>query len=210
MAETAEISPPPAPEGYDDPYRVDYPTTVLLVGSLLLGIGAMASYSALLWLVQGPEIFDAVFESEELENGAAVTTDLTAIAIPFLSSLVITVVVHELIHGLVFQRHGYEVQYGFLLRKGAFFTAALGQFQRREHLYSVALAPLVIITIVFLPLLFVPVPLIAITALFVLIVNTAGAIGDVYLYWVLTRLPAGSLFYDVDIERMYVYQPLND
>jgi hypothetical protein len=55
--------------------------------------------------------------------------------------------------------------------------------------------------------LFVPVPIVALAAAFVLVLNTAGAIGDLYATWRLWRLPEGTLLYDVDIRHSYVYEP---
>ncbi|MFP9059990.1 DUF3267 domain-containing protein [Natrialbaceae archaeon A-chndr2] len=69
-------------------------------------------------------------------------------------------------------------------------------------------APLVVISAVCVPLLFVPIPGVAITAGFVLVLNTAGAIGDLYALWRLRGLPEGTLLYDIDIRRSYVYEPM--
>ncbi|WP_340674438.1 DUF3267 domain-containing protein [Natrinema zhouii] len=71
------------------------------------------------------------------------------------------------------------------------------------------LAPLVSIAIVATPLLAVPVPSIAVTAYMVLVINTTGAVGDLYIIWCLRRMPEGTLLYDVDLRHMYVFEPLD-
>ena len=211
MGDTTEakgaIETPPTPSGYADPYRVEYPTILLFLGSVALGLLAAGLFGWLLLQVQGPAVFSVIFTFDEVGNGFQVTADLGLVAIPFVSAIVVTVIIHELIHGLAFRWHGYAVNYGFLPSKGAFYTAAIGQYQQREHLITVGLAPLVCISLVAIALLFVSVPLLAITAYFVLILNTAGSIGDLIMTWRLWRLPTHSLVYDTDITRMYVFEP---
>jgi len=56
----------------------------------------------------------------------------------------------------------------------------------------------------------VPVPIVALTATFILILNTAGSIADVYLLWRLLQLPDDTLLYDMDIQQMYLYEPVAD
>lgn len=90
---------------------------------------------------------------------------------------------------------------------GAFYVAAFGQFQRREELFPIGIAPLVVVTAVFAPLLAVPVPVVALTALLVLVVNATGAVGDLYLLWRLWRLPEETLMYDTDLRHWYVFEP---
>ncbi|ELY60548.1 hypothetical protein C491_04600 [Natronococcus amylolyticus DSM 10524] len=197
---------PPTPDGYADPYEFRYPTVGLLVGSSVLGIVSSVALVALLTLVHGPEMF-TFYEVTVDGETTTFAMDLTAIAVPFLAALVVTTVVHELLHGVVFRFYGYDVTYGVAPSMGAFYAAAFGQFQRRAELLRVGLAPLVGITAVCFPLVFVPVPIVALTAAFVLVLNTAGAIGDLYATWRLRGLPEGALLYDVDIRYSYVYEP---
>jgi hypothetical protein len=197
---------PSTPEGYAEPYEFRYPTVALLVGSSVLGIVSSVALVALLTLVHGPEVF-AFYEVTVDGETTTFAMDLTAIAVPFLAALIVTTAVHELLHGVVFRFYGYDVTYGVAPAMGAFYAAAFGQFQRRAELLRVGLAPLVGITTVCIPLLFVPVPIVALAAAFVLVLNTAGAIGDLYATWRLWRLPEGTLLYDVDIRHSYVYEP---
>jgi hypothetical protein len=206
--ETGGPSQPPSPSGYADPYEFEYPTTVLLIGSALLTVASAAAFGVLLLLVQGPEVLSEYVRVAVDGDATTVSVDLTAVALTFLAALVVTVVGHELLHGLAFRFYGYNVTYGVVVTMGAFYAAAIGQFQRRDELIRVGLAPLVVITALFVPLLAVPVPTVAIAAAFVLLLNTAGAIGDLYAVWRLGRMPTGTVMYDVDIHHSYVYEPL--
>ncbi len=198
---------PPTPEGYAEPYEFRYPMIALLIGSGLLGLLSSVAVVALLSLLHGPELF--TFYEVTVEGSATTwTMDLTAIAVPFLVALVVTTVVHELIHGVVFRLYGHTAVYGAVPAMGAFYAAVFGEFQRRNDLLRVALAPLVVITAACVPLLAVPIPIIAITAGFVLIVNTAGAVGDIYAVFRFRRMPSETLLYDVNIRHSYVYEPL--
>ena len=96
-------------------------------------------------------------------------------------ALGVTVIVHEFVHGVMFGRYGYHVSYGAMTQIGAFYATPFHQFVAREHLFRVALAPLIIISLVGLPLLAVPVPLIAFFVFQILIVNAVGAAGDLFI-----------------------------
>ena len=198
---------PPTPDGYADPYAFRYPTAVLLGGSSLLGLASAVFFVGLLVLFHGPEVF-TFYEVTVDGETTAFTMDLTAIAVPFLVALVVTTVVHELLHGIVFRHYGYDVEYGAVPALGAFYVAVFGEFQSRDELLRVALAPFVVLTATCLPLLAVPVPVVSITAAFILTLNTAGSVGDLYGAWRLRGLPRGTLVYDVDIRRSYIYEPL--
>lgn len=200
--------PPPAPEGYAEPYAFGYPRAVLLIGSMVLGMLSMAIFGGSLWLVQGPEVFSTAFEATTENGTTTFVLDVRAVALPFVAAIVGTTVLHELIHGAVFGQYGHDVSYGAVPSIGAFYAGAFGQFQTRESLFRVGLAPLVVITLVCVPLLAVPIPAVAITAVFVLTLNSAGAVGDLYLTWRLLRMPPKTLMYDVDIHHSYVYESL--
>jgi hypothetical protein len=61
--------------------------------------------------------------------------------------------------------------------------------------------------VVGLPLLAVPVPLVAFLVFVVLFVNAVGAVGDLYIVAYLLRKPAGTLLYDSDSRHSYVFDP---
>jgi hypothetical protein len=78
-------------------------------------------------------------------------------------------------------------------RLGALYAGTFHQFRKRNHTTIVGIAPLAVLDLLPLRLLFVPVPLLAFAAFVALLFNTAGAAGDLYLVATLLRTPAGSL-----------------
>lgn len=204
---TTTPAPPPTPAGYDDPYLFEYSTILLLLLSLPLGLFAFGGFGWILWEIQGPAMFAAVFDVTETEDVITVTLEIGSVIIPFIVALLVVVVVHELIHGAVMHYYGKDVTYGVNPRMGAFYTAAFGQFQEIEELVPIAIAPLVVITLVGTPLLFIPAPTIALIVYFVLTINATGAVGDVFIIWQLRQLPEGTLMYDADLRHWYVFEP---
>ncbi|MFC6769064.1 DUF3267 domain-containing protein [Natrinema soli] len=202
-------SPPAPPAGYDEPKLFEYPTLVLLLVSVPLFLLTAYGFGWLLWQIQGPEVFATLFAVTETGDSTVLVLDMIDVGLPFVVALFVTVAVHELLHGAVMRYYGQDVTYGVNLAMGAFYAAAFGQFQRREQLFPIGLAPLVSIAIGATPLLAVPVPSIAVTAYMVLVINTTGAVGDLYVVWCLRRMPEGTLMYDVDLRHMYVFEPLD-
>ena len=184
--------PPESPEGYGEPTPFSYPGLWLSLGSLVLFIATVVGFSELMRALRGG-------------GPVEYTVGLRGIGVVAVLS-VATIVVHELVHGLVYHLLGYRVRYGLALNMGAAYAAAFGQFQTRRDNLLVGLAPLVVFTVVLTPLLAGPLP-VALAAFLVLVVNTSGAIGDLYLSWRLLRMPEGALLYDVDIRHSYFYYP---
>jgi len=201
--------PPPTPDGYADPYLFEYSVLVLFLLALPMFALSAGVFGWVLLTIQSPEVFATVFTVTELDDGTAFALDVIGAGVPFLIAFVVVAVVHELIHGAVMQYFGKEVTYGVNPAMGAFYTSAFGQFQAREELFPIGAAPLVIITLVATPLLAVPVPVVALTAYLVLVFNTTGAVGDLYVLWRLRRMPSGTLMYDVDLRHWYVFEPLD-
>jgi hypothetical protein len=141
------------------------------------------------------------------ETGLEISLRIVPALGAFLVVIVVTTVVHELIHGVVARRYGYTVTYGAAPHMGAFYATPFHQFVTREHLLPVALAPLAVISLVGLPLLFAPVPWLALAVFFALVCNATGAVGDLYITLLTARLPPGTLFYDSDIRHSYVFRP---
>jgi hypothetical protein len=72
----------------------------------------------------------------------------------------------------------------------------------------VALAPLIALTAILVPMLAVSSRIVVLVGMSALLMNTAGAVGDVYLVWRLKRLPRPTSLYDVDEKTMLVYVPV--
>ena len=216
MAETPTIDfsnyttpdPPPTPDGYDEPYLFDYSSIVLLLLSVPMFVLSSVGFGWVLWQIHGQDVFASVFTISEIDGGTAFALDVIGVGIPFLAALIVVVVVHELIHGAVMQYYGYEVTYGVNPAMGAFYASAFGQFQPREQLFVIGLAPLVIITLVVTPLLAISLPIGALTAYFVLWMNATGAVGDLYVVWRLRNMPARTRMYDADLRHWYVFEPV--
>jgi len=204
--EPAETLRPAAPAGYQPPQPFRYSLAVLLGLVIMLVPVAAVVFGGLLWYAQGSAL-DAVFSVEETATSVTVTLTSGLVAVACVGAVVVVTVLHELVHGLVYRWYGYRVSYGVAPQLGAFYAATFHQFQARNHNLIVGIAPLVLLNGLLLPVLFVPVPLLAFAAFLALLFNTAGAAGDLYLVATLLRTPAGSLMYDSDIRHSYIFYP---
>ncbi|MBN2394420.1 MAG: DUF3267 domain-containing protein [Anaerolineae bacterium] len=209
------------PAGYRQPYRFTYPMLGLQIGALAMLLALVPFLGVLTWVLQGqPSLADTTSQLTELldsldhlfSNSSAVLTFgcaaallIASIVVP-LTIVVVTIIVHELIHGLAYRALGYRVSYGFYWKLGCYAIAPC-QFQQRRHNIVVALAPLVVITLVMAPLLAVQNILVVAIALLVLLLNTSAAAGDLYSTWWLLKTPPHTLLYDVDVNNSFVYAP---
>lgn len=183
---------PPTPPGYRTPYSLVYPKLGVTLGALALALVLIPLLGVIIWLLRG-----SITLSGRIDLGVALWCLLVG---------TITIIVHELIHGLVFRLLGYRVSFGVYWKLG-FYTSALGQFQKRDHVIISAMAPLVLLSLVMLPLLAINNSLVSLAAFFVLLLNTSGASGDLYLTWRLSRMPVNTLVYDTDANHSYIYEP---
>lgn len=183
---------PPPPAGYRAPYSFVYPKLGMNIGAVALVLILLPLLGVLTWLLQG---------KLSLSGSIGLSVALFCLVVA-----AVTIIVHELIHGLAYRILGYRVSYGIYWKLG-FYTAALRQFQQRDHIIASALAPLVLLTVVMLPMLAIRNNLIVEVAFIVLLVNTSGAFGDLYLTWRLSRIPRRTLAYDTDSSHSYVYEP---
>jgi hypothetical protein len=116
---------------------------------------------------------------------------LTLIILAFIAVMVI----HELLHGIVFWKVTHQLpKFGF---RGAYaFAAAPDWFIPRNVYFYIGAAPLVIIScigVLLIPI--IPVQFLG-AWLFGVLMNTIGAVGDIYVLFVLVRLPASILVRD--------------
>jgi hypothetical protein len=114
-----------------------------------------------------------------------------------LVALALTLVLHELVHGLAIHYFGGRAQYGVIWRGLMFYATAPGYgFQRNQYLV-VALAPLVVISLVGLGLLVLPLPApLAWLAAFAAMINAAGAVGDMWIGLIVLRYPHYAVVVD--------------
>jgi hypothetical protein len=185
---------PQQPDGYRSAVQFEYPRLRLQVAAIAVLVVTTPLWLVLAWVLQRQQ-------TANLFEGTA--TDLALILVMVL----VTTVVHELVHGGAYRLLGYRVTFGISGHLFAVYAAAFGQWQTRNHNLVVALAPLVVLTLALVPLLAIqshPAALVALTAL---LMNTGGAVGDVYLAWRLLRLPRSTLLYDVSPKTMLVFEP---
>lgn len=196
---SAKTSYPEPPPGYQPALKFEYPKLKLQLLAVALIIVITPLLVLLTWFLQGrPGRFPLL-----IQGGLG---DLTIV----LLTIVATVFVHELIHGLAYQLLGYKVSYGVSLQLMAAYAGAFGQWQQRHHNILVALAPLLLLTLFLVPLLSSSQPGLVLIAFTALLFNTGGAVGDLYLVWRLLRWPAASLLYDVNTSTMLVFLPVSD
>ncbi|MBD2354897.1 DUF3267 domain-containing protein [Tolypothrix sp. FACHB-123] len=129
--------------------------------------------------------------------------------IPFVIFFMITfatIIVHELVHGVAFAAFGGSPRYGLKVKyllPLAYATAPGNLFHRNTFIF-IALAPLVVIDIICLLLLaiFPQAPWL----IWVIALNTGGAIGDIWMAVQLLRCPQSVAVEDRE-EGMAIYAP---
>ncbi|MBN1579956.1 MAG: DUF3267 domain-containing protein, partial [Anaerolineae bacterium] len=185
---------PEPPPGYQPAMRFEYPKMGLQIAAFVVLIGITP---LLLFLV-------IVLQRQSL-GGLFSDTDRLVQLVLVVATVLITMVIHELVHGLAYRLLGYRVTFGVSVHLFAAYAAAFGQWQTRDHNIVAALAPLVVLTLLCIPMLALPNTVIVWLALIVLMMNTSGAVGDLYLVWRLLHLPRKTLLYDVDVKTMLIY-----
>lgn len=198
-----EFAPDP-PEGYRAPWAFSYPVLAVNLAAAALGVAALVGFGVFALSLRRAEFVEWVVL---VDTPTELVLDFTGVGVAVVAGFLVTVPLHEAVHGAVATALGYRVSYGVATNVGGFYAAAFGQFQPREHLLPVALAPLVALDAVGVGLLAFAPPPVAAAAFGGLLVNTSGAAGDLYAAAVALRVPRGTLFYDVDMRHSYVFEP---
>lgn len=183
---------PPDFDGYDEPTRFEYPTVRIHVGSAILLVVALVGY---VWLA-------AALRSDGLASAFDGWAGLAIVL-----ALPVTFVVHEAVHGLALWLLGYRVTYGIWWSKLLGYAAALRQRTSRRDTAIVAGAPLALVTPIGVGALAVADGAVFVFALVALVVNTAGAITDLYALYRLAGLPGGSILYSESVDTSWIYEP---
>ncbi len=138
----------------------------------------------------------------EVLRGSVPTTDMPWWLL--FIALVGVIFLHEWLHGLAIHRMGHKPRYGIKPKKMTVFATADNALFRRGQFIAVALAPLVIITLGGMALMFfLPDTLVFVTALCVT-VNAGGATGDLWMVWETLHHSPDSLVRDEeDCIRIY-------
>lgn len=126
--------------------------------------------------------------------------------VALVAAIVIVLPLHELLHGVTIAYFGQRVRYGAKLSKGVLYaTADQALFRRNEYL-TVALMPLVGITLLVMVLMaFVP-QWLAYYCGIAAVLNAGGAIGDLWSVGILWRYPAQALVRD-EADGFRIYLP---
>ena len=150
------------------------------------GVAALAGFAVLYAATTGQASTDpfAVVRASPVRTGAAALALIAAVT-----------VLHEGIHAAVIRHYGGDVSFGvgvahFVLPY-AYVTTS--EHLRRDQFLAVALAPLVVITLVGVPLM---VALESSLLVYPLTFNAAGAVGDLWLVALLLRHPPGVVVED--------------
>jgi hypothetical protein len=124
-------------------------------------------------------------------------------------SIVTTIVLHELAHGIAMQRFGAQPRYGALWKQAMFYATAPGYAFRRNDYVQIALAPLILLSILFiLGMWFLSGTLWVIILAIAGIINATGAIGDLWITGIVLRYPDTAYIIDEkDGVRVLLHQP---
>lgn len=109
---------------------------------------------------------------------------------------IVVLPLHEFVHGIAIQLCGHSARYGMKLNLGVLYaTADQALFRRNAYLF-VALAPLVVITLLGMALLLVLPTAVGYYVSIGVALNAGGAIGDLWSVVILLRYPVTALVRD--------------
>jgi len=185
----------PKISGYTTPVVLSYNVLFLNILSFVVFIGSIFGFNLL-------RIF---IETGSFKTSLSGNIDIIWL---FLITLifVVTILCHEAIHGIFFALLKYKVSFGAVLPVGVY-TMARNQFIKRKHYLIIAIAPLLLINTICIALLFLKIPAISDVAIWALILNTSGAVGDMWLFYTIKKSPKNTLFYDTSPFQNYIYYP---
>jgi len=127
-----------------------------------------------------------------------------------LAAILITIVLHEWLHGMTMKWFGAKPQYGFKWKQLLFYATCPGHAFQRNQYIAVALAPLAVLTLLFVLGIWLLngtgwVALLGICGM----LNASGAIGDLWMSGIALRYPAATYIVD-EQDGMRVFLPKNE
>jgi hypothetical protein len=133
---------------------------------------------------------------------------LSEISLVF-AGILLTLVLHELTHGLVMQMFGARPKYGILWKQMMFYATSPGYAYRRNNYIGIALAPFVFISILaVLGMWLLQGTLWVILLGIVGIINASGAVGDLWITMIVLRYPTIAYIMDErDGIRVFLPKP---
>ncbi|MBZ0284401.1 MAG: DUF3267 domain-containing protein [Anaerolineae bacterium] len=119
--------------------------------------------------------------------------------------LIISIPVHEGLHGLAIRWAGYKPRYGVMWRKAAFYATADNALFPRNAFIVTALAPIVGITLMGMMMVFLLPEVAGYYIALGVVLNAANSIGDLWMTVVVMRYPPDALVRDeADSIRIYI------
>jgi hypothetical protein len=139
---------------------------------------------------------------------SSLTSGLGEISI-VIAAIVLSIVLHELVHGIAMQVFGAEPRYGVLWKQGMFYATAPGYAFRRNEYIQIALAPLLILSVLFTLGIWLLSGTFWVMAFVVAgVINASGAIGDLWITMIVLRYPATAYVIDEkDGIRVFLRKP---
>jgi hypothetical protein len=127
-----------------------------------------------------------------------------------LAAILITVALHEYLHGMTMKIFGAKPNYGFKWKQLLFYATCPGHAFQRNHYIVVALSPLVLLTLLFVLGIWLLkgtgwVALLGICG----VLNASGAIGDIWMSGVALRYPPTAYIVD-EQDGMRVFLPKSE
>jgi hypothetical protein len=191
----------PILKGYKKPQKIKYNFILFItLGIALIFISIIVFSTLRTWIENG---------NGNLSNKISGEINFKSLIIGMISFVFLLfggVILHEFVHGIIFKIFKYKIVFGFIFPV-AVYVIAKDQFIRRRDYLIVSLSSLILIDIVFIGLFMFKVPLVSNIALFILVFNTSGAIGDLWMSLKIIMSPKGSLFYDASSKDNYIYIP---
>ncbi|MBN1535570.1 MAG: DUF3267 domain-containing protein [Anaerolineales bacterium] len=204
MSIISHNDPPGAiPAGYEQ--VLDWKITqsgkqILILNLISIPWLAVCAAAFMLWKTMWDTIREFTMPSSALSSTTGAMSRNFAVAnwtLAILAGVAIMVILHELVHGLTMQRFGAKPKYGVLWSGLMFYATAAGFAFKRNQYLTVALSPLVVLSLLVLICLAFPLSASAATLLIVCgAFNAAGAIGDLWIVRIVTRYPAHAYVID--------------
>ena len=197
---TDKITPGNIPENYHQ--VLDWKITqsnkqLVLLNLLAIPWLAICVGIFMLWKIAWNNIRNFITTNGAVPAAGAQTFVVVNWALAILAGVAVTVVLHELIHGITMRRYGAKPKYGVLWSGLMFYATAAGFAFRRNDYLKVALAPLLVLSLIVLVVLAMPISANLATLLIICgSFNAAGAIGDLWITRVVLRYPAHAYVID--------------
>lgn len=180
------------PNGYQLVRRITLESLRLIIVLNFVGLALLIA------AIFGYQLFYDFLRERGLAQGAnpLAGSNEFLLALLTLLGLFVMLGVHELIHGAFFRVFGATPRYGVSLEKGVAFAAADRYYLTRDAYSVVALAPLIVITLITLALMTVTSGETNRLIAFIGAANIGGSVGDLWFFSICRRFPPDLLVRD--------------